>query len=67
MNNKLIELMGRLQGILYYGLHFDNIYIYICVPLILYSWMLPIDSETVRPRRLKLCMWPLPMGAGKIG
>ena len=44
-----------------------KIYIYITDPLILYCCVRAIDSETVRPRRLKLCMWPRPMGAGDIG
>ena len=43
------------------------IYIYICVPLILYCWMSFMHGQTSHRRRLKLCMWPLPMGAGKIG
>ena len=43
------------------------IYIYITDPLILYCCLGAIDSETVRPRRLRIGMWPLPMGAGDLG
>ena len=45
----------------------SSTYMYICVPLILSSRVFPIDSETVWPRRLKLCMWPLLMGAVVLG
>ena len=44
-----------------------GIYIYITDPLILSSCLRAIDSETVRPRRLRIGMWPLPMGAGDLG
>ena len=44
-----------------------TIYIYICVPLILYFCMSFMHGQTSHRRRLKLCMWPRPMGAGDIG
>ena len=43
------------------------IYIYISVPLILSCCLSFMHGQTAHRRRLKLCMWPLPMGAGKIG
>ena len=43
------------------------IYIYITGPLILSCCLGAIDSETVRPRRLRIGMWPFPMGACDMG
>ena len=44
-----------------------GIYIYISVPLILSFCLSFMQGQTSHGRRLKICMWPHPMGAGDIG
>ena len=60
IDNKFEEMKVHFQVIF-------RIYIYISVPLILSFCLSLMHGQTSHRRRLKLCMWPLPMGAGDIG
>ena len=64
---RLFEQLSKLECSTMLKIAQKEIYIYITDPLILYCCVRAIDSETVRPRRLRIGMWPLPMGAGDLG